>query len=153
MCKDFVTRNFFTALRQAVVPVVLGMILLVSFVICTSAHHRFQSLLPGNADYSKLAPPKSYIDVRDFENPSHLASYLKYLMDHPKEYDSYLEWSKSYRVLNNSLASNVNIYHKQNKLCESSSSPPLVLSHPLSIGPNHECWHKVSSLPLGCGNV
>jgi len=81
MCKDFVTRNFFTALRQAVVPVVLG-----------------------NADYSKLAPPKSYIDVRDFESPSHLASYLKYLMDHPKEYDSYLEWSKSYRVLNNSLA-------------------------------------------------
>ena len=107
MCKDFVTRNFFTALRQAVVPVVLGMIPLVSFVICTSAHHRFQSLLPGNADYSKLAPPKSYIDVRDFESPSHLASYLKYLMDHPKEYDSYLEWSKSYRVLNNSLASTV----------------------------------------------
>ena len=25
MCKDFVTRNFYTALRKAVVPVVLGM--------------------------------------------------------------------------------------------------------------------------------
>ena len=63
------------------------------------------SLLPGNAAYSELAPPKSYIDVRDFESPSHLASHLKYLMDHPKEYDSYLEWSKRYRVSNNSLVS------------------------------------------------
>ena len=33
MCKDFVTSNFFTALRQAVVPVVLGLISLVCFVI------------------------------------------------------------------------------------------------------------------------
>ena len=105
MCKDFVSRNFFTALRKAVVPVVLGMIPLGSFVSCALPQLRVQSLLLGNADYSKLAPPKSYINVRDFESPSHLASYLKYLMDHPKEYDSYLEWSKGYRVLNNSLAS------------------------------------------------
>ena len=62
-------------------------------------------LLTGNAAYTEFAPPKSYIDVRDFESPSHLASHLKYLMDHPKEYDSYLEWSKRYRVLNNSLVS------------------------------------------------
>ena len=66
-------------------------------------------LLTGNAAFSEFAPPKSYIDVRDFVSPSHLASHLKYLMDHPKEYDSYLEWSKRYRVLNNSLVSTMDV--------------------------------------------
>ena len=97
--------------------------------------------LPGNADYSKLAPPKSYIDVRDFESPSHLASHLKYLMDHPKEYDSYLEWSKRYRVLNNSLVSSESLMfvnsscHEQTKCMRSCESlAPTVSGKSTGIG-------------------
>ena len=34
----------------------------------------------GGANYSQIAPPKSYIDTKDFSNPKELESYLNYLL-------------------------------------------------------------------------
>ena len=50
VCKDYVTEKFFKVLNYDIVPVVLG-----------------------GADYSKLAPEKSYIDARDFKSIADLA--------------------------------------------------------------------------------
>ena len=36
-----------------------------------------------------LAPPHSYIDVRDYKSPKHLAAYLEHLNKNPEEYLSY----------------------------------------------------------------
>ncbi len=52
--------------------------------------------LPGsmgapNANWFAPAP-KSYIDVRDFATPRHLAQYLIHLSQNPAEYDAYFEW-------------------------------------------------------------
>ena len=44
----------------------------------------------------KVAPPHSYIDVRDFKSPKHLAEYLPYLDKNDTEYMSYFEWRKHF---------------------------------------------------------
>ena len=44
----------------------------------------------------KVAPPHSYIDVRDFKSPKHLAEYLLYLDKNDDEYMSYFEWKKHF---------------------------------------------------------
>ena len=76
VCKDYVTEKFFKVLNYDIVPVVLG-----------------------GADYSKLAPEKSYIDARDFKSIADLAKYLKYLDKHPKAYAKYFEWKSHFRVI------------------------------------------------------
>ncbi len=75
LCKGYVTEKFFRPLEYHIVPVVLG-----------------------GGNYSAMAPPHSFIDVSDFSSPRHLASYLRYLIAHPKEYLRYFEWKKLYSV-------------------------------------------------------
>ncbi len=55
---------------------------------------RWTSLL--RLDYSKFAPPYSYIDIKDFETPQHLAEYLHFLEKNPKEYLAYFWWKDHY---------------------------------------------------------
>ena len=50
----------------------------------------------------KIAPPHSYIDVRDFKSPKDLAEYLLYLNSNDTEYTSYLSWKKYYTVVKGS---------------------------------------------------
>jgi len=45
LCKDYVTEKFFKVFEHDMVPIVFG-----------------------HADYSKIAPPKSYIKVEDFKS-------------------------------------------------------------------------------------
>ena len=52
----------------------------------------------GAEDVHKVAPPHSYIDVRDFKSPKHLAEYLLYLDKTDEEYMSYLKWREFYEV-------------------------------------------------------
>ena len=52
----------------------------------------------GSNDVYKVAPPHSYIDVRDFKSPQHLAQYLLYLNNHHTAYMSYFLWKKHYQV-------------------------------------------------------
>ncbi|XP_011145101.2 alpha-(1,3)-fucosyltransferase C [Harpegnathos saltator] len=74
-CDDYVTEKLMNPLRYNVVPVVYG-----------------------GANYSRFAPPNSYVNALDFESPKELAAYLKYLSQDLRRYQSFLQWKKYYRV-------------------------------------------------------
>lgn len=78
LCKDYVTEKFYMPLTKYVIPIVFN-----------------------GADSSLFAPPKSYIDVNDFESVDELAQYLNFLMDNPREYIKYFWWKKHYKVMLN----------------------------------------------------
>jgi Glycosyltransferase family 10 (fucosyltransferase) C-term len=73
ICRDYVTEKFFKALRHYVVPIV-----------------------NGGVDYLQFAPEGSFIHIRDFESPQHLAEYLQYLDKNQTAYEQYFEWRKKY---------------------------------------------------------
>ena len=52
----------------------------------------------GGSDYSKIAPPKSYIDTKDFSTPKDLATYLKYLVKNQTAYHEYFSWKSYFKV-------------------------------------------------------
>ena len=68
------TEKFYRALETNVVPVVYNA-----------------------AGIHKVAPPHSYIDVRDFKSPKYLAQYLIYLDKNDYEYLSYFSWRKHFK--------------------------------------------------------
>lgn len=74
LCRDYATEKIWDIFdhRLKVVPIVLGA-----------------------ADYSKMLPAGTYIDIRDFKSPSHLAVYLKYLDRHPDKYNEYI-WRRKF---------------------------------------------------------
>ena len=74
-CVDYVTEKAWKILRVNVVPVVMG-----------------------GADYKRLLPPRSYIDVRDFRSAKHLAEYLVMLSHNDALYRQYFEWKRHYKV-------------------------------------------------------
>ena len=74
LCRDYVTEKFYNALAHYIVPVVYG-----------------------GVDYSHFAPKGSYIDVRDYKSPEHLAEYLLYLDSNQTAYEKYFEWRKVYQ--------------------------------------------------------
>ena len=71
-CSGYVTEKFYKPMSLDIVPVVMG-----------------------GADYKKKAPPKSYIDVLDFESPKQLAEFLLKLDKNDEEYMSYFWWKVS----------------------------------------------------------
>lgn len=75
ICLDYVTEKMFAALSRNFIPIV-----------------------HGGADYSKIAPPNSVIDVSKFNSVKELADYIKSLDEDPEKYLSYFEWKKSYVV-------------------------------------------------------
>ena len=46
----------------------------------------------GGANYSAKAPPKSYINVLDYQSPEELAQFLLALAADEEEYLSYFWW-------------------------------------------------------------
>ena len=52
----------------------------------------------GSKEVHKIAPPHSYIAVRDFKSPKHLADYLIYLHKNATAYMSYFDWKRDYDV-------------------------------------------------------
>ena len=70
-CDDYVTEKFWRILGLQVIPVVLG-----------------------GANYSEIAPKKSFINVNDFQSPAELAKYLLYLDANVTAYAEYFEWKK-----------------------------------------------------------
>ena len=52
--------------------------------------------LSGRGQWSKIAPPHSYINTDDFPSPAALAQYLHYLDKNPEEYLSYFWWTDHY---------------------------------------------------------
>jgi len=70
-----VTEKFFKILPFDVIPVVYG-----------------------GANYSKLAPYKSFINTEDFSSPKQLAEYLHYLDNNDTAYAEYFEWKEYFKV-------------------------------------------------------
>lgn len=69
---DYVTEKFFQALIVGTVPVYMG--------------------APNIEDFSPSS--HSVIRVNDFKSPADLATYLKFLDEHPPLYNEYLAWKK-----------------------------------------------------------
>ena len=57
----------------------------------------------GNANYTQIAPPKSYINVKDFKSPKHLAHYLNYLIENHTAYEEYFLWKEYFQVHGNTI--------------------------------------------------
>ncbi len=75
LCPDYVTEKLTRSFQWDTVPIVLG-----------------------GVDYNLYAPPHSFINVRDFESPRHLADYLL-LLDRSRDlYARYFDWRKDYTV-------------------------------------------------------
>lgn len=77
-CDDYITEKLYRMLSYNVVPVVRGL-----------------------ANYKKLAPPHSVINVADFKSVQELAKYLKYLHSNPKEYLKYFAWKTQFSINSN----------------------------------------------------
>ena len=75
ICKDYATEKVFNIMDYNIIPIVLG-----------------------GADYSQLLPPKSYINVLDFETSAQLGQYLISLAKDPDEYNSYFKWRSHYQL-------------------------------------------------------
>lgn len=73
---DYVTEKFFNAIQTFTIPIVYG-----------------------GANYSKFAPPKSYINANDFTTVKELANYLHYLDANPDEYVKYFWWKNYYEIV------------------------------------------------------
>jgi len=84
LCHDYVTEKFYLALNSNLVPVVYGCV-----------------------KYSTLAPPHSFIDVRQFESIEKLAQYLLFLDKNPEKYEKYFEWKQKYKVVTKTIREDV----------------------------------------------
>ena len=56
------------------------------------------SSLSRRGDYGEIAPPRSYIDVRDFASARDLASHLVRLHRNDEEHLAHFWWRERYRV-------------------------------------------------------
>ena len=54
----------------------------------------------GMANYSRILPPHSFIDVSNFSSPEALAQYLTYLDRNDEEYKKYFAWRRKYECDN-----------------------------------------------------
>ncbi|KAL9880569.1 alpha-(1,3)-fucosyltransferase C [Glossina fuscipes fuscipes] len=77
VCVDYVTEKLYNIMEYNVIPVVYG-----------------------GANYTRFAPPHSYINAEDFENPKALADYLLYLSQKPDAYMRYFWWRHYYKLIN-----------------------------------------------------
>ncbi|XP_023343821.1 alpha-(1,3)-fucosyltransferase C [Eurytemora carolleeae] len=75
-CKNYVTEKFWNALELNMIPIVLG-----------------------SGDYEVIAPPHSYINVKDFDSAEHLAEYLLMLDKNETEYLKYFWWKENYKII------------------------------------------------------
>jgi alpha-1,3-fucosyltransferase len=75
LCEDYVTEKLFRNMQRLIIPVVYG-----------------------GANYTKFAPPRSYINANDFADVKQLTDYLVYLDQNPEEYVKYFWWKRWYQI-------------------------------------------------------
>ncbi|KAK3581490.1 hypothetical protein CHS0354_031824 [Potamilus streckersoni] len=79
-CRDYITEKFFVSgLMHDAIPIVMG---------------------AAPEDYSRAAPPHSYIHVDDFASPKDLADYLHKLDQNDHLYNEYFAWKGTGRLIN-----------------------------------------------------
>lgn len=52
----------------------------------------------GGANYTRFAPPNSYINARDYASIRELTEYLLYLDQNPEEHIQYFIWHERYKI-------------------------------------------------------
>lgn len=92
ICTDLVTERFYQHLDKDIVPVVYG-----------------------GADYTKFAPPNSYINAAHFKSPYELAKYLDLLNNNDALYLSYFDWKKEFEYQFNPTKSFCELCNKLHK--------------------------------------
>ena len=75
LCNQYVTEKVFLRLKHNIVPIVYG-----------------------QANYSQILPPHSYINIQDFPSAKALAKFLVELGNNPEEYLSYFWWKDHFSV-------------------------------------------------------
>ncbi|XP_045174204.2 glycoprotein 3-alpha-L-fucosyltransferase A-like [Mercenaria mercenaria] len=79
-CRDYITEKFFvTGLQHDVIPIVMG---------------------AAPEDYSRAAPPHSFIHVDEFQSPEELAQYLHKLDQNDDLYNEYFRWKGTGSFIN-----------------------------------------------------
>jgi alpha-1,3-fucosyltransferase len=63
--------------------------------------HFYIPITYGAADYKKLVPPNSIIDVADFKTVKQLGEFLVTVKSQEDLYNSYFWWHKYYQVFSN----------------------------------------------------
>ena len=78
LCSEYITEKVWNPLKMGLIPIVLG-----------------------GGDYDNLLPPRSFINVVDFQSPRHLADYLRLLDRNETLYNQYFDWRMHYEVIQN----------------------------------------------------
>ena len=80
LCRDYITEKFWKIIASdsLTIPVVLGGY--------------------SMKDYEIVAPPNSYIDVRNFTSAKHLAEHLKYVTENEDAFNYYHQWRNEYQI-------------------------------------------------------
>ncbi len=106
LCEDYVTEKLFRPLYTEIIPIVYG-----------------------GTNYSRDAPPHSFINVEDYSSPQDLARYLRQLASNETQYNSYFEWRKSYGIFKDTLRRGFC------KLCEIANTESFYKTYP-----NMQSW-------------
>ena len=77
---------------------VVGCSIIVRGKFIRSTYQNVVPIVYGGVNYSAVFPPKSYINIEDFDTPLQLSKFLKYLADNPKEYGKYFQWKETYFI-------------------------------------------------------
>ena len=77
-CQDYVTEKFFNAFQHGLLPIALGGL--------------------DAKDYEKIAPPHSFLHIKNFTSPEDLMKYLVKLSQNEELYNSYFWWKEFYDV-------------------------------------------------------
>ncbi|XP_067944446.1 alpha-(1,3)-fucosyltransferase fut-1-like [Watersipora subatra] len=121
LCKDYITEKFWKALYSAgnFVPVVIG---------GTSM-----------AEYTRVAPPDSFIHAYNFSSIDSLGEYLRHLMNDDAAYNRYHEWRHKYNVKSFTIP-----HESVCKLCQ-------LANHPEQLQPNQQRnFAEEFNLPSNC---
>ncbi|KAK4878316.1 hypothetical protein RN001_010822 [Aquatica leii] len=118
LCKDYASEKLYAPLRKNVIPVVYS-----------------------GANYTKIAPPNSVINVGDFNDVPELVNYLKFLDANPIEYLKYFEWKKHYMIVEKQTVC---------KLCQKLNEPIVTKVikdlHQWTWGPNNEICKQLPKI-------
>lgn len=52
----------------------------------------------NNVNMTQFLPPKSYVNINDFDKLESLAKHLKFLTENPREYVKYFWWKSLYSI-------------------------------------------------------
>jgi alpha-1,3-fucosyltransferase len=75
LCSEYISEKVWRTLGLNMIPIVYGI-----------------------GDYKNVMPPRSYIDVRDYESPAHLAQQLQRISSDRRLHASYFAWKQHYAV-------------------------------------------------------